>query len=104
MHEPRLLRERRALAPVREVRCAGAVLVLIGNRADLGDRRQVQWDEAQDFAQRYGMKYFEISAKTGVSGPISCCVALIEDPDAGSGPPAAAGRNGAARGAARGCC
>jgi GTPase SAR1 family protein len=81
----------RWLQDVRSVARADIVFVLFGGKADLGDRRQVQWDEAQDFAQRYGMKYFEASAKTGVgvSEAVNCCVALIGGGggalDAGSG-------------------
>jgi small GTP-binding protein len=70
----------RWLQDVRSVARADVVLILIGNKLDLAAGRQVQADEAQDFAQRYGMRYFEASAKTGVgvADAIACCVALIE--------------------------
>jgi small GTP-binding protein len=78
----------RWLQDVKSVARADVVLILIGNKQDLEADRQVRSDEAQDFAQRYGMKYFEVSAKTGVgvTDAINCCVSLIEQNlDAGRG-------------------
>ena len=42
-----------------------AYIVLIGNKKDLADDRQVSETEAQAFAKRYNMLYIETSAKTG---------------------------------------
>jgi small GTP-binding protein len=39
-------------------------LILIGNKSDLDDRRQVRRDEAQDKATKWGKPYIETSAKT----------------------------------------
>ena len=39
--------------------------VLIGNKSDLEDMRQVQKEDAEKFAETIGCKYFEGSAKTG---------------------------------------
>lgn len=39
--------------------------VLIGNKLDMDNERSVSFEEAQAFADRYGMQYFETSAKTG---------------------------------------
>ena len=39
--------------------------VLIGNKSDLEEKRQVTKEEAEKFAQKIGCKYFECSAKTG---------------------------------------
>jgi GTPase SAR1 family protein len=61
---------------VKAVARPDVVLILIGNKCDLeASRRQVRKYEALEFAQRYGMKYFEASAKTDA---INCCVSLIE--------------------------
>jgi small GTP-binding protein len=79
----------RWLQDVKSVARADVVLILIGNKVDLEANRQVQSGEARDFAQRYGMKYFEVSAKTGVgvAEAINSCVSLIEkNLDAGNGP------------------
>ena len=39
--------------------------ILIGNKLDLEDERQVQKEEAETFAESIGCKYYEGSAKTG---------------------------------------
>ena len=41
------------------------VLVLIGNKNDLKDIREVSYEEGEDFATQNGMLFFETSAKTG---------------------------------------
>ena len=40
-------------------------LVLIGNKNDLESSRKVSYDEGEDFAKKYGMLFYETSAKTG---------------------------------------
>lgn len=40
-------------------------MILIGNKSDLKDKREVSKEEAQNFASLYGCKYYEGSAKTG---------------------------------------
>ena len=40
-------------------------LVLVGNKIDLQDERQVSYDEGASFAQENNMMFFETSAKTG---------------------------------------
>ncbi|CAK59595.1 unnamed protein product (macronuclear) [Paramecium tetraurelia] len=39
-------------------------IILIGNKVDLDSKRQVSIEEAEDFAQKKGFPFFEISAKT----------------------------------------
>ena len=39
--------------------------VLIGNKSDLQEKREVTKEEAEDFAQSIKCQYFESSAKTG---------------------------------------
>ena len=39
--------------------------ILIGNKSDLEDKREVSREEAENFAESIGCKYFECSAKTG---------------------------------------
>ena len=40
-------------------------MVLVGNKSDLAQRRQVNTEEGQDFADKNGMLFYETSAKTG---------------------------------------
>ena len=40
-------------------------MVLVGNNAHEEDKRQVAYDEGKSLAQKYGMQFFEVSAKTG---------------------------------------
>ena len=42
-----------------------AKFLLVGNKCDLkGDKRQVTKEEAEEYAKKYNMKFFEVSAKT----------------------------------------
>ena len=43
------------------------VIMLIGNKSDLEDARQVSTDEAQKFADEHGMAFLETSAKTAAN-------------------------------------
>ena len=40
-------------------------LILIGNKKDLEDKRQISYDEGEEFARKNNMLFFETSAKTG---------------------------------------
>lgn len=44
-----------------------ALYMLLGNKADLEDRRRVQYLEAREFAERNGMSLLEVSAKEGTN-------------------------------------
>ena len=41
------------------------LMVLVGNKSDLEERREVSYNEGSIFAQKNGMLFFECSAKTG---------------------------------------
>ena len=49
----------------RALRDDDVLLILAGNKSDLGDRRQVSFDEGQQYAERMNLLFFETSAKTG---------------------------------------
>jgi small GTP-binding protein len=70
----------RWLQDIRDVARADVVTVLIGNKADLADQRQVTSEEAAAFAKENGMAFFETSAKTGlnVAESVDGCVGSIE--------------------------
>ncbi|KAK8875871.1 Ras- protein Rab-4A [Tritrichomonas musculus] len=70
----------RWLQDIKDVARSDVVTLLIGNKSDKADQRQVSTEEAQEFAQKNSMQYFETSAKTGsnISESIDACVAIIE--------------------------
>jgi small GTP-binding protein len=70
----------RWLQDIRDVARSDVVTLLIGNKSDLVDKRQVTTDEAETFAKTHNMHYFETSAKTGsnITASIDQCVAVIE--------------------------
>ncbi|XP_067839759.1 ras-related protein Rab-27B [Heptranchias perlo] len=47
--------------------CENPDVVLIGNKADLSDQREVQEKHAKELADKYGIPYFETSAATGTN-------------------------------------
>ena len=40
-------------------------IILVGNKKDLEDKRQVSTDEGKELAEKYGLLFYETSAKTG---------------------------------------
>ncbi|MHA1731280.1 MAG: GTP-binding protein, partial [Promethearchaeota archaeon] len=50
-------------------------MVLVGNKADLVDERQVTFEEGKAMADRFGMLYLESSAKTGEG--VGDCFAVL---------------------------
>ena len=40
-------------------------MILVGNKSDLSEQREVSIEEGQKLADKYGMKFFECSGKTG---------------------------------------
>ena len=47
---------------------AQAPIVLVGNKCDLEDKRQIDKQQGMDFAQQIGAKYYETSALTDANG------------------------------------
>ena len=43
------------------------LIVLVGNKSDLEDNREVSQEEGQELADGYGILFFEASAKTGIN-------------------------------------
>lgn len=56
------------------------ISVLIGNKCDLADRRQVSYDAGKTLAEELNMQFFETSAKLGenVAEAMNACVDGIE--------------------------
>ena len=45
----------------------GVLRILVGNKCDLADKRQVTMEEAKEIANKYGIKYIETSAKDTIN-------------------------------------
>ena len=44
-----------------------SVKILIGNKSDQETKREVAYEEGEEMASKYGMLFFETSAKTGLN-------------------------------------
>ena len=42
-------------------------MILIGNKIDLENEREIKKEEAEELAEKYGMEFFEISNKEGIN-------------------------------------
>ena len=42
-------------------------MILIGNKMDLENEREIKKEEAEELAEKYGMEFFEISNKEGIN-------------------------------------
>lgn len=51
-------------------------MILIGNKADMVDQREVNFLEAMAFSYKHKMQYFETSAKTGFNVDLAICSLL----------------------------
>ena len=45
----------------------GVLMILVGNKCDLSNKRQVTMEEAKEIANKYGIKYIETSAKDTIN-------------------------------------
>ena len=55
-------------------------IILVGNKIDLENKREVSKEEGEEMAKKYGLSYFETSAKTGENIQ-NCCYFLIKKVD-----------------------
>jgi small GTP-binding protein len=53
------------IVDVKEVGLPDIILVILGNKADLLEKREVSGDEINAFAEKHHVRYFEVSAKSG---------------------------------------
>ncbi|KAK8890953.1 hypothetical protein M9Y10_028154 [Tritrichomonas musculus] len=63
---------------LKEIASSDVVTALIGNKNDLEDKRDVTYEEAKQYADEHGMKYFETSAKTGDSVPAAVTETVMQ--------------------------
>lgn len=58
--------------------CEGIPMVVMGNKADLGDKCQVK-DKHIRFHQQWNLQYYGVSARTGINGDttVQCLLAQI---------------------------
>ncbi len=52
-------------------------IVLVGNKTDLKDKREVEKEKGKEIAKKYGIDFFEISNKDGINIEESC-LALVK--------------------------
>jgi len=45
----------------------GVNKILVGNKADMNDKRVVSTEQGKELAERYGIEFYETSAKTGLN-------------------------------------
>jgi len=53
-------------------------MVLVGNKCDLKDERQVEYNEGQDLAKKWGCQFFETSAKIKLNNE-TCFYELVRE-------------------------
>jgi Ras-related protein Rab-2A len=53
------------LNDIKTYSCDQILLTIVGNKADLQEKRQVSREEAETFAHENNFQYFETSAKSG---------------------------------------
>ena len=52
---------------IKEKANVNSIMYLVGNKIDLIDERKVSKEEGEEMAKKYGMKYFETSAKDNIN-------------------------------------
>jgi len=50
-----------------EAKDSGLIFVVVGNKCDVADGRQVESDVAMEFCAKHGFQFYETSAKTGTN-------------------------------------
>ena len=77
---------------------AGVCKILVGNKCDMEDRRQVQFDEGREFAAQFGMPFLETSAKATQNVDMAFDTMTREIKDKMKKAPGAAGKGSATPG------
>lgn len=71
---------RRWLSDIKSTANPDVVCILVGNKCDLIELREIKTEEAKEFADENQLKYFEVSAKTGenINDAMLSCIDAIE--------------------------
>ena len=52
---------------IEEISSSNTIVILIGNKSDLEDERQVKKEEGERRAKEYNIPFYETSCKTGIN-------------------------------------
>lgn len=91
---------RKWVTDVKADRGASVTIVVLGNKCDLGDKRQVSVEEGEELAKELGVKLCEVSAKSGdnVKSTFKSIAESLPIPVKADANPAQANAGGAASG------
>ena len=63
---------------IKEKRGNNFPIILLGNKIDLEEKREVKKEDGEDFAEEHKIKFFEISNKEGINIDEACLTLLLE--------------------------
>ena len=63
---------------IKEKRGNDFPIILLGNKIDLEEKREVKKEDGEDFAEGHKIKFFEISNKEGINIDEACLTLLLE--------------------------
>ena len=57
---------------IRKAKAEGFPIVLVGNKCDLEEKREISKEEGEDLAKKYGLSFYETSNKNNINIEESC--------------------------------